>query len=312
MSSTTIAQRVPHAASGNTGHKIRLVAGYLLTFGVIVSLAIYGTSYYTLDSAQRPFSAKHALLKPSGLIGIKLGMLGVGMFFLIFLYPLRKRWKWLALQGNTKHWMDFHVMLGIAAPFIIALHASFKFQGFAGIAFWIMTAVALSGAVGRYLYAQVPRHVTAAEVSLSESRDLQETCTTELSSQYLLRKSELQRLFRVPSAEEVARMPMLVSLGRMMWLDVTRPFCVAQLRRRTLTTAQSILSLGGLFRTSNEELEKAVDIARMQAYLAKRLAFLSRAERVFHLWHVVHRPFSYSFVLLALVHIAVVWMLGYL
>jgi hypothetical protein len=208
--------------------------------------------------------------------------------------------------------MDFHVLLGAAAPFVIALHASFKFQGFAGIAFWIMTAVALSGVVGRYLYSQVPRQVTAAEVSLNEHRDLQETYTTELSSRFLLSKSELQRLFRVPSAQAVAQMPMLISLARMMWIDLTRPFAVARLRRRTLTASQTIFSLGGILRSGNAELEKAIEIARTQAYLAKRLAFLSRAERIFHLWHVVHKPFSYSFALLAIVHIAVVWMLGYL
>jgi hypothetical protein len=32
---------------------------------------------------------------------------------------------------------------------------------------------------------------------------------------------------------------------------------------------------------------------------------------VFHLWHVIHRPFSYSFALLAVIHIAVVTMMGY-
>jgi hypothetical protein len=32
---------------------------------------------------------------------------------------------------------------------------------------------------------------------------------------------------------------------------------------------------------------------------------------VFHLWHVVHRPFSYTFALLAVIHIALVVMMGY-
>jgi hypothetical protein len=39
---------------------------------------------------------------------------------------------------------------------------------------------------------------------------------------------------------------------------------------------------------------------------------LSHAQRVFQLWHVVHKPFSYAFAVLALVHIAVVMMLGFL
>jgi len=46
--------------------------------------------------------------------------------------------------------------------------------------------------------------------------------------------------------------------------------------------------------------------------LAKQVLFLSRTQQVFHLWHVVHRPFSYSFVVLALIHIVVVMWLGFM
>ena len=69
---------------------------------------------------------------------MKLGMLGLLMFLVIFLYPIRKRWPWLAKQGNARHWLDIHVMLGLSAPLIVAFHASFKFRGVAGMAFWML------------------------------------------------------------------------------------------------------------------------------------------------------------------------------
>src|SRR5215472_1754884 len=40
----------------------------------IAALALYGWDYYLLGAAERPFSPKHELLKPSGAIAIKLGM----------------------------------------------------------------------------------------------------------------------------------------------------------------------------------------------------------------------------------------------
>jgi hypothetical protein len=43
--------------------------------------------------------------------------------------------------------------------------------------------------------------------------------------------------------------------------------------------------------------------ARKQASLSKRILFLSRTKQVFNLWHVIHRPFSYSFAILAILHI---------
>ena len=129
-----------------------------------MSLAIYGHDYYRLGQAERPFSPKHHLLKPGGTLGVNLGLVGVLILCAIFLYPLRKRWGWLQKQGSSKHWLDHHVVLGVAAPICIAFHASFKFRGLAGIAFWVMVAVSLSGLVGRYLYAQIPRQMTAAEI----------------------------------------------------------------------------------------------------------------------------------------------------
>ena len=33
--------------------------------------------------------------------------------------------------------------------------------------------------------------------------------------------------------------------------------------------------------------------------------------RIFHMWHVIHRPFSYSLVVFGLLHVAVVMYLGF-
>ena len=312
MSTLTLTPAPAVAVDRDRRHRILLALAYAVAVAALLAITYYGRDYYLLSTAERPFSAKHAELKPSGSIGLKLGVLGLGMFLIIFLYPLRKRWGWLSRQGSTKHWMDFHVLFGLAAPFVIAFHSSFKFGGFAGMAFWIMSAVALSGIVGRYLYSQIPRRVTAAELSLKETRELQESYTAELSSQRVIPASDLQALFHLPSETQVAHMRIVFALAYMVFLDLMRPWRIARLRRRTLTFAQSLNTFGGLFRTNNLELEKAIDVARAQAALSKRLAFLSRAQQVFHLWHVVHKPFSFSFALLAVIHIGVVWTLGYI
>jgi hypothetical protein len=136
--------------------------------------------------------------------------------------------------------------------------------------------------------------------------------TAELSAQSLIRTSDLQALFRIPSEAQVAKMPIVAALAYMVALDLMRPWRIARLRRRTLTAWETVTCLGGLLRTSHEELERAVVVAHEQASLAKRLAFFSRAQQVFHMWHVVHKPFSYSFAVLAIIHISVVWLLGFI
>lgn len=308
---TVATAAVVAARNQERGHRIRLVAGYLIAIALVVGLSAYGFSYYTLSSADRPFSPKHVLLRPSGSIGLKLGFLGFAIFLGIFLYPLRKAWPWLSQQGSARHWLDIHVLLGITAPFIIAFHSSFKFRGFAGIAFWIMVAVSLSGVIGRYLYSQIPRRVNAAEISMRELQEFQAKMAEQLAEQDLLPQSDLRSLMKLPSQQRVDAMFMPISLVYMMMLDVARAFGIARLRRRALGFGETVRTLGGFLRTSHHDLERAIELAKEEAATAKRVLFLKRSQQVFHLWHVVHKPFSYTFALLAIIHIVVVMMMGY-
>ena len=316
MSTATAPSPIPvslAAAAPNpeAGHRLRVLIGYLLAISLIAGIATYGFDYYTAGANDRPFMEKHRLLKPSGRIGIKLGMLGAGMFFVIFLYPLRKRWTWLGRQGLSRRWLDFHVLLGLSAPFVIALHSSFKFHGFAGIAFWIMLGVSLSGVVGRYLYGQIPRRVNAAELTRKELQELQDKMAQQLAGQKLLQEADIRSALRLPAQETVDWLPTPVALGYMFLLDLVRPLRIARLRNGALRGVEHITTLFGLLPTRHRELERAIAIAREEANLSKRILFLSRTQRVFHLWHVAHKPFSYTFAVLVLIHIGVVISMGY-
>jgi hypothetical protein len=292
-------------------HRQRLLIGWIASMAFVAVFVVYGFDYYTLGSNERPFSPKHVLLRPSGAIGVNLGVFGVLLFFLIYLYPLRKRWGWLGRQGNSRHWLDFHVILGTAAPMVIALHSSFKFGGIAGMAFWIMTAVTLSGFIGRYLYSQIPRTLNAAELSIKEIQEMEVRLRWDAEEKHEKIGTDLIDLFALPSPVQVAHTSMVAALGWMIWLDLKRPFQVSWLRLRAGGFGAWLVSLFGILPTRNPQLERAIRIARRQASLSKRVLFLSRTKQVFNLWHVVHRPFSYSFAILAILHIVVVLGMGY-
>jgi hypothetical protein len=106
-------------------------------------------------------------------------------------------------------------------------------------------------------------------------------------------------------------MSLATAIIYMVALDVIRPFRVARVRRRTLTAREKLNTLGGLLSTEHRDLERAIEAARDKASLDKRVLFLSRARDVFQLWHVIHRPFSYSFVVLAVIHIVAVGLFGF-
>jgi len=306
-----VSPRTTVVSDAEKRHRARLYALYLLAISSNLALFIYGFGYYKLSAIDRPFSPKHHLLRPSGPIGLYLGFAGVALFVGIFLYPIRKHWAWLSSKGSTRHWLDIHVLMGLTAPFIIAFHSTLKFRGIAGMAFWIMFAVSASGVVGRYLYAQIPRKVTTAELSMKELQELQEQLTQELAAQNLLPQANLRSLLRLPDANFVRKLPTIIALPYMMILDLVRWFGVAKLRRNALGFGESIVSLAGLLPTRHRELEKAIRAAAEEAALSKRVLFLSRSQKVFHLWHVIHKPFSYAFAVLAVLHIGLQFVLGY-
>src|SRR5271166_3539001 len=293
------------------GHRLRVKALYGLAIVSNLAIFFYGFDYYKLSAIDRPFSSKHHLLRPSGPIGLYLGFAGVALFVGISLYPLRKHWPWLSTIGSTRHWLDIHVLMGLTAPFIIAFHSTLKFKGIAGMAFWIMFAVSASGVVGRYLYAQIPRKVTTAELSMKELQELQQRLAQQLAAQNLLPEADLRALLRMPDANRVARLPIIAALGYMMILDAIRVFRVARLRCHALSFAGYVQTVAGFLPTRNRELEKATRAAAEEAALSKRVLFLSRSQKVFHLWHVVHKPFSYAFAVLALLHIGLQFAMGY-
>jgi hypothetical protein len=121
----------------------------------------------------------------------------------------------------------------------------------------------------------------------------------------------LEHVLQVPTPDHIRRIGPLLALVEMLAFDFRMPFQLASLRRASTTFGGSIRSVGGLLAVSNPEVERVVRLVRQKASLSRRLIFLNHTQRVFHLWHVVHRPFSYAFAVLAIMHIVVVTGLGF-
>jgi hypothetical protein len=106
-------------------------------------------------------------------------------------------------------------------------------------------------------------------------------------------------------------MSLLSALGKMLVLDLARPFHVGKLRSRSLNSWRIVLSLGGMLSSGNRDLEEVITTVRKQSWLSMKIAFLGKAHAVFHVWHIIHRPFSYSLAVLAVLHVVTALLLGY-
>jgi hypothetical protein len=302
MSATIVARErgAAPASAKQRRHRFWMWSGAVAAIAMTVALAGYGVDYYVLSAAKRVTSAKHVPLKPSGWIGHGLGIVGGVMLLLMYLYPLRKRWKWLAKKGKTRHWLDYHILLGFAGPALITFHSTFKFQGIAGLAYWMMVAVVASGVVGRYFYSKIPRKLDQVEMSLDEMAQVCAELTRLIQAQNLLPVKDLRPLVELPHLEQVQSMPLVKALAQIVWLDLRRSWLFARLRWGA-----------GAYVADSAELKQVLTIVRKQAALSKDALFLSRMRQLFHLWHIIHRPFSYSLAILATLHVVVVMFLGY-
>ena len=281
-------------------HRLWLTLASLCGIALVVALAVNGFHYYLLPLAERAKSPQHASLKPGGTIGRAVGMLGLAMFAVMYVYPLRKRWRPLSGWGSTRNWLDYHIVLGLTAPILITFHASFKLNGLAGVAYWIMIVVALSGIVGRYLYSLIPHRIDEAEMTLDELQQMSSQLAAELEDQGVIAADDLKRLLDLPSKEQVQAMSVWRALQTIFVIDIRQTINLARLRWRV-----------GFSPSNHAEFSRVLSAAKKHAKLTKSVLFLSKMRQIFELWHVVHRPFSLSFALLAILHIVVVTVFGY-
>lgn len=307
------ARDLPKAAparKGETLHQLTYWAVTLAVTALLGALIVKGFPYYTLSLEGRPFSPLHPVLRSSGTVGLQLGTISLGMFAILFLYPLRKRVKWMARIGQTRRWLRLHVLFGLATPLVVTFHTAFRVHGVAGLAYWTMMAVVWSGIVGRYLYAKIPRSISSVKLSMEELEANTSALASRIQEQQLFRSEDLAPLLNLPTAVDIRRMSIVRALWIMFLIDLARPFRVSRLRRRALRGTQFINTLGGFLPSHDSDVEAIVTNLRRQSRLTTAMAFLDRTERVFHLWHIVHRPFSISFVILIGVHIGVALSVG--
>lgn len=262
-------------------------------FGIVCFILLWGAPYYLSVFSQRAFHPQHHLLKPSGLIGQSLGIVGTGMMCVTFLYYMRKHWSFLQF-GSQKQWLRVHIFMGLAGPFLITIHTTGKLLGLAALAFYSMMAVVLSGVVGRYLYRQIPRTKKGQELSLQQIETQLKVWVDKLHAnqtrdEVLEAVEEYLSHIRKQTGGLVRILAFIVFDDLKTPINVYRAWRIARIdtdvpRRRRLALRRLILR---------------------QRKLLKRLAILDASQRLFSLWHIFHRPFTFLATVLIFLHIAI-------
>jgi thioredoxin reductase/Pyruvate/2-oxoacid:ferredoxin oxidoreductase delta subunit len=127
--------------------------------------------YYSLGDTDRVFHSLHGRLRPGGGWGLLSGIAATLSIVGNLMYLPRRSLKGSWIPGSLKAWMTSHLVTGTLALLLVAVHSGMRPQETSGgYAFYMLVILAVTGVVGRYFYALVPRAANGREAMLEELR----------------------------------------------------------------------------------------------------------------------------------------------
>lgn len=268
----------------------------------LLAINAAGAPYYRLSAGERVRSPLHPMLRPSGVVGQSAGLLALAIFAFLWLYPLRKKYKALAFTGSVAQWLDLHILAAIGLPLLLAIHASWRFDGLVGLGYFAMLIVCASGVIGRYLYVRIPRSRTGVASTREEVAIERRALITDIAAATGLDPFTIERTLSVSDAS--GDLGVLGTLQHLLADDITRWRMTRALRKRLANTRTGGKTL------DRATIDRAVRLASQEISLAQQLRMLDATQRVFGYWHVAHRPFAITALFAVIIHVGVVVAVG--
>ena len=274
----------------------------LIAIGVIsfAYLSYTGISYYRLPLEERFYHPMHESLKPSGILGHGLGIIGSLLILIgVFSYMARKRYRSLARLGLLKHWLEFHIFLCSEGAILILFHTAFKFGGLVSVSFWSMVAVVLSGIIGRFIYIQIPRTIEGRELNLAEVIGLKSDMTGLLKDRYRLSDSQITDILNLMQTDDSGKNSKsgVFSFLSSYWDSI-----------RIRSKFQKILKV---YQLDSQQRKQLSTLFRNEIRLNRRIRWLHSMQTLFKYWHVAHLPFALVMLLIMIIHVGVTLLFGY-
>jgi uncharacterized membrane protein len=243
-------------------------------------------------------------------LGYWIGVAGGVAMLLLFVYPLRKRWRVIREFGSVRFWFSFHMTLGILGPLLIIIHSTLEFGSLnAIVAFASMALVASSGIIGRFLYSRIHHGLYGRRISLAELRAQAGIGIDEVHSKFAYvpevetRLAEFARRAESIEHDGLGHPLQFAALG---WHAlVARRGCTEQAVRalKVRAAAEQWDS-----RKLDRRIRSRSTMIAANLRAVQRVAQFGVFERMFSWWHILHVPLVYMMVLSAIAHVVAVHM----
>jgi Fe-S-cluster-containing hydrogenase component 2 len=235
--------------------------------------------------------------RPGDELAIWAGYVGTSLMIIALLYPLWKRVRLMQKIGSSAAWFDFHLMGGTVGPLFIALHSALRLDKslITLVPFWSMIIVALSGVVGRYLYAQMPDLLHGRELDeLAAERALARQRSAHGGAIAALEREVAAH--RKLAAQVAARAGLLAALTWTIADDLKRP--LRKWRRRHVLKKNKVPAS-----TCKELLGHVSNLMTME----RRRVLVPQAHGALAQWKKVHVAFTFVLAAMAAIHIYDSW-----
>ena len=259
-----------------------------------------GADYYRTPLVDRPFTADHEILKPSGLVGHGYGIAGTAMMLVGVIALLGPKTGLVPRSaGGLGNWLQFHIFLCTLGPFLVLLHTTFKFGGIVSIAFWSMVVVVASGVFGRYVFARIPKAMdgTVPRHPGDRARGQRPGRRDPLGG------CRAGRADRGPPRGSVAARPPKGTIDAL-WLAARGDFATRlhlARGRRTLSRAK----------VAPDVRRRTLGLLRSRLALEQQSRLLLPFQRLFSYWHILHLPLAIVLLIVTIVHVTVAFLFGY-
>lgn len=255
-------------------------------------------------------AGKQGIYTPGSELGYNLGLVGGIMMLLLLLYSFSKRIRILRSIIPIKYWFMFHMTMGVLGPVLIVFHSTLQFGSINGaIAFASMTAVFLSGVIGRFIYTKIHHGLYGRKTSLDELRNNLSESSGSLHEQLVMFPIVEKyihhfenKLIKNPDHVIQILMVMLTMHFRAsnLYWKVNRKLIKA-VKKRARENEWSKKERNLVYKLSDaaiqEYIKAVLSVAQLRLY-----------ERVFSWWHILHVPLMIVLVLSAVIHVLAVHM----
>ncbi len=281
-------------------HKFILILFSLALLTVSFWFIQNAGEYYLIPLISRPQHIAHNLWKPSGIYGHTVGIIGTLMMVFMLLYSIRKRIKLMRRWGALPNWLNYHIALGIAGPLLITFHTSLKLGGLVSVAYWAMVSVVVSGFIGRYIYIQIPHNSDGNEISLSELKETYSNFIKSLTEEFNISEKNIKLIEENLNIDKISQSS-LTSIFFLLYSDIFGWI-------KSKKEYSSLITRFGVPISKTKQFRK---ILKKTTKISRQIAFWNSAQKLFHYWHVIHKPFAYAMTLIVILHITISFIFGY-